>query len=65
MLVPGSFAVAGINVNPLYNFTKYFRAGLSLDMQYDESANIINHIANKSVPSDPSELKFYRPPFIE
>ena len=25
MLVPGSFGVAGLNFNPLYNFSKYFR----------------------------------------
>ena len=65
MLVPGSFGIVGINFNPLYNFSKYFRAGVSLDLQYDESANIGKHIANTYVPSDPEELRFYRPPFRE
>lgn len=63
MLVPGIFAIGGMNFNPLYNFNKYFRAGLSLDAQYDESANILEHIANEEIPSQSDELKFYRPPF--
>jgi hypothetical protein len=65
MLVPGSFAIAGLNFNPLYHFSNYFRAGISLDLQYDESANIGKHIANTYTPSEPEELKFYRPPFRE
>lgn len=62
-LIPGSFAVAGINFNPMYNFNKYFRAGLSLDAQYDESANITDHLANTDTPTD--DVKFFRPPLIE
>ncbi len=65
MLVPGSFAIVGLNLNPLYHFSNYFRAGISLDLQYDESANIGKHIANTYTPSEPEELKFYRPPFRE
>lgn len=65
MLVPGSFAIAGLNFNPLYHFSNYFRAGISLDLQYDESANIGKHIANTYIPSDPDEIRFYRPPFRE
>lgn len=65
MLVPGSFAVVGLNFNPLYNFSKYFRAGVSLDLQYDESANIGKHIANDYMPGNPEDLKFYRPSFRE
>lgn len=63
MLIPGKFAVAGLNFNPMYNFNKYFRAGLSLDAQYDESANITDHVANTDTPTD--DVKFFRPPFIE
>lgn len=37
-LAPGSFGVLGFNFNPMYNFHQYFRAGASLDVQYDESA---------------------------
>ena len=31
---------SGLNFAPMYNFNNYFRAGLSVDAQYDESANI-------------------------
>lgn len=65
MLVPGSFAVVGLNFNPLYNFSKYFRGGVSLDLQYDESANIVKHIANDYIPGNSEDLKFYRPSFRE
>lgn len=65
MLVPGSFGIVGLNFNPLYNFSNYFRAGVSLDLQYDESANIVKHIANDYIPGDPEEIKFYRPSFRE
>lgn len=62
-VIPGVFAVAGLNFSPMYNFNKYFRAGLSLDAQYDESANITDHLANTDTPTD--DLKFFLPPFIE
>ena len=62
-LIPGVFAVAGLNFTPMYNFSKFFRAGLSLDAQYDESANITDHVANTDTPTD--DVKFYRPQFIE
>lgn len=65
ILVPGSFGIIGLNFNPLYNISRYFRAGLSLDMQYDESANIGQHIANDDIPSTPEDLKFFRPLFRE
>lgn len=62
-MIPGSFAVAGLNFNPMYNFSRFFRAGVSLDAQYDESANLKDHIANDNQWAD--ELKFHRPPFRE
>lgn len=52
---PGAFAVAGFNINPMYNFGYNFRAGVSLDGVYDESANIY---ANSYSSSE----QFYRPP---
>ncbi|MBC8600342.1 acyloxyacyl hydrolase [Parabacteroides acidifaciens] len=61
-LAPGSFGVFGFNFNPMYNFHKYFRAGASLDVQYDESANIKEYEAGYS---GQSEHQFYRPPFKE
>ena len=65
MLAPGSFAIVGLNFNPLYNIGRYFRTGLSLDMQYDESANIGRYIANEEAPSSSEDLRFYRPSFRE
>lgn len=65
LVIPGAFAVAGLNFNPLYNFNRYFRAGLSLDAQYDESGNIWEHLANESLPSNPEDLRFYHPQFKE
>jgi hypothetical protein len=60
--VPGSFAVVGFNLNPMYNFNKYLKAGISIDGQFDESANIENHIAGHD---ENGNLRFYRPPFDE
>lgn len=51
---PGVFAVGGFNFNPMYNFSYNFRAGVSLDGVYDESANIY--------PDKYSSDKLYRPP---
>lgn len=62
-MAPGKFAVAGLNFTPLYNFNKNLRAGLSLDMQYDESANIANHMAGSGTVD--GNTKFYRQPFSE
>lgn len=64
-LASGSFGIWGLNFNPLYNFSRYFRAGLSLDMQYDESANIGTHVANDEIPANAEDIKFFRPPFKE
>lgn len=65
VLVPGSFAVGGLNFTPMYNFSNYFRAGLSLDAQYDESANINEHIANTVGGVDVENIRFHRPPLKE
>ena len=62
-IVPGVFAIAGLNFNPMYNFSRYLRAGLSADFQFDESANIEDHKVSDSMDED--KLKFYRPPFRE
>ena len=54
-LAPGSFGVLGFNFNPMYNFHQYFRAGASLDVQYDESANIKEYEADYN---DQAEHRF-------
>ncbi len=62
-LAPGSFGVVGLNFTPMYKVNKYFRAGVSLDAQYDESANLRDyHLENSGTSED---AKFYRPPFRE
>lgn len=61
-LVPGSFGIAGINFAPMYNLNNYFRAGISMDAQYDESANIKDYKLERNYSG---ELKFHRPPFRE
>ena len=61
-LVPGSFGIVGLNFAPMYNFNNYFRAGLSVDAQFDESANIKDY---KLVGTYGDDIKFHRPPFRE
>ena len=58
----GLFGVLGFNFAPMYGFNRYFRAGVSLDTQYDESANILSHRV-EGTPDD--NMKFYRPPLKE
>lgn len=62
LLIPGSFGIVGLNFNPMYNFNKYFRAGISMDAQYDESANIKNY---KVEGTYSDYVKFHRPPFCK
>ena len=59
--VEGRFATAGIHINPFYDLHKHFRAGASLDLNYDESANISGHVAGTSS----SAIGFFRPSFEE
>ena len=65
VLVSGSFGIAGLNFTPMYSFSRYFRAGVSLDAQYDESANIGDHIVDGLVHPDADNIRFHRPPFRE
>lgn len=58
----GLFGVLGVNFAPMYGFNRYFRAGVSLDTQYDESANILSHRV-EGTPDD--NMRFYRPPLKE
>lgn len=60
-MIPGTFGIVGFNFTPMYNFNRFFRAGLSLDAQYDESANVAAHY----VGGGKENPKFYRPPFRE
>lgn len=64
-IVSGKFGILGINVNPLFRVNKFLRAGISADIQYDESANIDRHIAGHHVDSNGEDLRFFRPPLKE
>ena len=64
-LLDGRFAVAGINIAPMYRFTRCFQAGLSLDVQYDESANLSGHLAGMVSEGTGMSPRFYRPPLSE
>ncbi|MBQ3608401.1 MAG: acyloxyacyl hydrolase [Bacteroidales bacterium] len=61
-IAEGRFGTAGLHINPFYDIRQYFRIGLSLDINYDESANIKDHIAGMT---DEQKLRFYHPPFAE
>lgn len=61
-LLPGNFGVVGFNVNPMFIVNKYFRAGISVDGQYDESANLREY---RVEGTGGEEIKFYHPPFRE
>lgn len=58
----GKFGIIGLNINPLYRVNKFFRTGLSIDIQYDESANVSEHVAGVG---DDGNIKFYCPPLAE
>lgn len=61
-VLKGSFGVAGINVAAMYDLNRYFRFGLSADIQYDESANLAKHRVENSYGE---YIKFYRQPFSD
>lgn len=64
-ILGNKFAVAGIDLNPMYRIGKCFAAGLSVDLQYDESANLISHIAGTDYTEDGIKLLVRRPPLKE
>lgn len=59
-VLPGHFGIAGLNFAPMYNFNRFLRAGVSLDVQYDESSDIDSYWAGGT----DEDVKFYRPPFF-
>ena len=61
--VDGNFGVLALHLNPLYQVTHYFSVGPSLDIQYNESANLANHVAGRHLTNH--DLKFHRPPLSE
>ena len=61
--IEGNFGVLALHLNPLYQITHYFSVGPSLDIQYNESANLANHVAGLHLTKH--DLKFHRPPLSE
>lgn len=60
-ILPGHFGIAGLNFAPMYNFNRFFRVGVSLDVQYDESSDLKKHWVEGTYGD---EIKFYRPDFF-
>lgn len=61
--VDGRFGVLALHLNPLYKVTHYFSVGPSIDIQYNESANISDHVAGVNFKEN--VIKFHRPPLSE
>lgn len=61
-ILPGNYLVMGLSGGPMWNFSKYFRAGASIDAQFDDGANISRHFAYYDTDDRP---RFYRPPLCE
>ena len=57
----GRFAAAGLHINPFYDLHKHFRVGLSLDLNYDQSANLSSH----AVGNANGLTGYYPPPMNE
>ena len=64
-IVSGKFGILGVNLNPMFRINKFFKTGISADIQYDESANLDKHVAGNYVDSHGEDLRFYRPPLRE
>ena len=61
VLLPGHFAVAGMNFAPMWDIRRYFRAGVSADFQWDESTGLRHyHISGDT----PDGIRFADPPFL-
>lgn len=62
----GNFGIAGLNITPLCRVSRCFQAGISLDLQYDESANIADHVAGRTYEGGgEDDHRFFRPSLRE
>lgn len=61
-IAEGKFGILGLNISPLCRVNKFLRAGVSLDVQYDECANVGEYVAGIG---DDGNIRFYRPPLNE
>ncbi len=60
-LLPGRFGIAGLNFAPMYNFNRFLRAGISADIQYDESSGLGKYYVEGTYGDN---IKFRRPDFF-
>lgn len=60
-VLPGHFGIAGINFAPMWNFNRFVRAGISADIQYDESSDLKNYWVEGTYGD---EIRFHRPSFF-
>ena len=61
ILLNGHFPVVGLDISPMWQIRKIFRAGASLDFQWDQSTDLKRHQACGSSSDD---IRFYRPPIL-
>lgn len=61
VLLKGHFPVVGLDISPMWQIRKIFRAGGSLDLQWDQSTDLKKHYAFGSSTDD---IRFYRPPIL-
>lgn len=60
IILPGHFAVAGLDISPMWRISRNFRAGASADIQWDESTDLKRHHVSGESAGD---ILFTRPPF--
>lgn len=58
--IPGHFAVAGVSVAGMYRLDPMFAVGASVDVQYDESANLRRYLIDGW--NTPDQMRFTRQP---
>ncbi|MDE5793751.1 MAG: acyloxyacyl hydrolase [Muribaculaceae bacterium] len=61
VLLKGHYPVVGLDISPMWQIKKIFRAGGSLDFQWDESTDLKRHHAYGDTSDD---IRFYRPPIL-
>lgn len=61
VLLNGHYPVVGLDISPMWQIKKIFRAGCSFDFQWDQSTDLKRHHAYGSTSDD---IRFYRPPIL-
>lgn len=61
VLLNGHYGVVGLDIAPMWRVSKIFRAGISADLQWDESTDLKRHYVSGSTSDD---ICFYRPPIL-